>query len=94
MAGYTFENKDIARKAGQKSGKTKKTKQWEELAESIVTIHAERFNKVLTDLPDEDFVKIYKDILNYFKPKMQHVTQEGEQKVIEPITFVVKKDDV
>jgi len=89
MPGNSFKDKELARKAGQSKGKHKKTKEWEALAESIVTTHAERFNTVLKDLPDEDFVKIYKDILNYFKPKMQHVTQESEEKQVGPVEIKI-----
>lgn len=90
-----FNNPEIARKAGQKGKPSKhaRTTQWEALAESIVTIHAERFNRVLTTLPDDDFAKIYKDILNYFKPKYSHQVQEQNTTVIRPVHFIVEHRD-
>lgn len=65
-------------KGKPKGTKSTKTKQWEALAEDIVTIHAKRFNIALSNLEDEDFVKIYKDILNYFKPKISYNINKSE----------------
>lgn len=50
--------------------KNEKTKQWEILSEAIVTRHSERFNKVLDQLDDLEFIKAYTSILAYFKPKL------------------------
>lgn len=72
-------------KGKPKGIKNARTKQWEALAEDIVTIHAERFNKSLANLEDEDFVKIYKDILNYFKPKISYNINKSED---EPLTRI------
>ena len=87
-----FSDKALASAAGKKSSnrgeKHARTTQWEALAESIVTIHADRFNRVLTTLPDDDFAKIYKDILNYFKPKYSHQVQEQNTTVIRPVHFI------
>ena len=94
MPGNSFKDKELARRAGQKSGKAKKTKQWEELAESIITTHAATFNSIMTEMGDTDkemFVKIYKDILNYFKPKISYNINQEEKPAIESIKFVVKK---
>lgn len=60
--------------------KNRKTEQWEVLAESIVTTHAKRFNDVLNNLGDEDFAKIYTQILGYFKPKISHNIVENTEK--------------
>ena len=90
----------IAAKAGAKSkpGKHIRTKQWEALSDKFCGEFADDVINYLEDLRNSKdpkdkalFFEHYKSLLNYFKPKMQHVTQESEQKVIEPITFVVKK---
>ena len=41
-----FENKDTAKKAGQKSrrGKSEKTKEWDALSDAITEKHAKKFN--------------------------------------------------
>jgi len=89
MSGNSFKNRELASEAGKKSkpGKHEKTKQWEALAESIVTIHAARFNSVLSKLPDEDFAKVYTIVLNYFKPKQQttQLNIESERPIIQLI---------
>ena len=65
--------------------KNKKTGQWEKLSESIVTTHAERFNRVLEESSDEDFAKLFKDVLNYFKPRINHNINEAKQH--QPINY-------
>jgi hypothetical protein len=86
---YNFKDKKKASEAGQKGkpGKHEKTKQWEALAESIVNIHAARFNEVLTKLPDKDFANVYIIVLNYFKPKQQttQLNIESERPIIQLI---------
>ena len=74
-----FEDRELASKAGKSHGQQAKTKQWLELHESIVTTHAKRFNQVLTDLPDDEFAKLFKDILNYFKPKINYNINETKE---------------
>ena len=81
----TFADREKAAAAGRKSkpGKQKRIKQWEQLAESIVTEHADRFNRVLRNLNDEDFADQYVKVLNYFKPRINHNVNEnlGEIKI-------------
>ena len=91
MSGFT--NKEVARAAGKKGkpGKHKRTQEWEQLGEFITDAGAERFKKIMLQSDNETFTEMYLKALNYFKPKMQHVTQESEQKIIEPIEFIVKK---
>lgn len=54
-----------------KGSKNERTEQWENLAEAIVTKHADRFNAALDKLDDKDFISSYIQVLNYFKPKYQ-----------------------
>ncbi len=69
--------------------KNERTKQWEMLSQDFTGRHTERFNKILDNLPDEDFAKAYILILGYFKPKLaaskievgQRLTMQ-EQKVM------------
>lgn len=65
-------------KEASKKGKHQKTKQWEELAESIVTTHTARFNDILTDCEDKVFLEQYLKILEYFKPKLNRSEITGE----------------
>jgi hypothetical protein len=84
MAGYSDRNPDGTLKSGHKGLKpkgaiSKKTEQWNELAESITTVHTERFNAVLGTMEDKDFLEIYLKVLEYFKPKLSRseVKQEN-----------------
>lgn len=58
-----------------------KTRQWEALGDSIATTHTERFNKILASSKDEQFVSLYLQTLEYFKPKLgrtEHTGKDGE----------------
>lgn len=62
--------------------KSEKTIQWELLGEAIVNKHTERFNRVLGELEDTDFMDQYLKVLEYFKPKLNRseLKHEGEIK--------------
>jgi len=45
-------------------------KNWKELKVAIDEEHAVRFNNVLNDLPDREFVRVYLKALEFFKPKV------------------------
>ena len=67
--------------AGKPKGtKSAKTKQWEELGAKIIGESAERFMSVLDNLDDENFMRNYLMILEYFKPKQQRTEIKGELK--------------
>lgn len=89
MPGNTFENREIARKAGAKGkrGKSKKTKEWDALKEAILNKHTLRFNKILDQLEPEDFVKTYLEILKYFRPRLQSITVEPAEPEPEPSPY-------
>ena len=62
-----------------KGSKTERTKQWDELHESIISGHADAFNKIMADFSESDphaFVTHYTRILEYFKPKYSRVEQK------------------
>jgi len=67
--------------------KAEKTKAWEALGESIVTIHAERFNSILHSSDDENFQRYFTMILEYFKPKQARTEVTGEIDSKVTITF-------
>jgi len=53
-----------------KGVKNKNTLAWEGLRDSIVNVHTERFNTILTELEPDKFIDTYLKILEYFKPKL------------------------
>lgn len=61
-----------------KGAKGKKNMEWEALGESIVTLHAERFNNILATAEDDVFLRHYVNVLEFFKPKLNRTTHEGE----------------
>ncbi len=73
MKGFQKGNKEAAKK-----GRHEKTKQWETLAESIVTTHTERFNSILETCDDKTFLMHFSSILEYFKPKLARTEITGE----------------
>lgn len=79
-------------KSGNPNGKpagilSEKTKQWNELKDSIVTIHAERFNSILATLEDEKFIDSYVKILEYFQPKLARTESKTEITTDKSITL-------
>ena len=62
--------------------KSERTKQWEELGESLLTRHSGRANQILETCDDEMFMENYSKLLNYFKPQLARqnidVTTGGE----------------
>lgn len=42
-------------------------KNWSELESAMETAHTERFNKVLNELPDREFVRVYIKVLPFFR---------------------------
>jgi hypothetical protein len=95
MPRHEFSSADAA-KAGAMSrkGKHAKSAQWEALHESIITVHAERFNRVLVDMDDELFAKTFKDILNYFKPRIVHNINQSTAPTEIVIQNISKKYDL
>jgi hypothetical protein len=72
-----------------KKGAHQKTKQWEALGESIMTVHTDRFNSILETSTDQVFLDNYMKILEYFKPKLARTETDltsGGEKISVPIT--------
>jgi hypothetical protein len=70
--------------SGNPNGKPKgalssKTKMWEALGEYVVTQGAERAMAALHAMDDEEFLKNYLTMLEYFKPKQARVTHAGDE---------------
>jgi len=66
--------------------KSERTKQWEELADTITGLHANRFNRILKNFMEsgdpeleEKGCSLYLQALEYFKPKQARVTHAGDQ---------------
>jgi len=86
---------EAQRKGGKNSkpGKHARTKQWELLGEHIATTHANRFNNILTRLDDEEFVKAYGMILNYFKPRLQSTQMQAKIESVSEVEIHLKSPE-
>lgn len=75
---YSFQDSDRARKAGMKSrrGKAKRSEEWLLLRDAILNKHTKKFNKILAGLEGKEFLKIYLEILKYFKPRLSNIEVE------------------
>ena len=101
-----FEDRELARRAGRKSGKpiSKKRKEWEEMGATLVGTWTDYIteygNKLIENGNFEEFYPLYKDMVNYFKPRLAstQVKQETETKftlsdeqIIEQIRIIIKR---
>jgi len=55
-------------------------KTWKGLKIGMDNEHAERFNRILTELPDREFVRVYLKALEFVKPKIIRTTGERNTK--------------
>jgi len=86
--------------------KNERTAQWDALAESIVGIHADNFNKIMdadfvdaTEHEDEEimmnarsrYTNNYIKIMEFFKPKQARTTIMGDNEAA-PVQIIVKSN--
>jgi hypothetical protein len=78
--------------ARKKGSKNQKTLDWEAFGRELIDGGLPRLQKILMTCDDDDFVRIYIPMLEYFKPKLKRIENsqgEGDQKTI----IEVKWDD-
>ena len=86
-----FKKGSSGNKEGRPTGsKNTKTIEWEQLKESILSTHTDRFNKILTNIDDKGFIDAYLKTIQYFKPrlkfsKIEDVTSKKEIADLFPI---------
>lgn len=66
--------------------KNERSAQWDALAESITSVHAKRFNEIMSEMlnsrdPEEreKGAELFLKTVEYFKPKQARVTHTGDQ---------------
>ena len=72
-----------------KGAVSEKTKQWNVLQESVVSTHTDRFNEILSNSNDETFVKLYLEVLKYFKPQLQRTELKAEVSAKDEQLFII-----
>lgn len=68
------------RKTGgrQPGSKNRKTLEWEALGQAVIAKHTARFNRILGSAKDDQFVGLYLQTLEYFKPKLGRTEHTGK----------------
>ncbi|MDH5570377.1 MAG: hypothetical protein OEY89_01350 [Gammaproteobacteria bacterium] len=61
-----------------KGAKGKRQQEWEQLGEFLTETGAQRVKAYMESLNDKEFFEKYKDLLNYFKPKMQSTSIDAK----------------
>jgi hypothetical protein len=81
-----FKKGESGNPAGRPVGAvSEKLKMWESLGNYVVTQGAERAMHVLSTMDDEEYLKHYLTMLEFFKPKQARVTHAGDAK--EPVVI-------
>lgn len=68
-----------------------KTRQWEVLGEAITSQHTGRFNEILSRANDLQFVSMYLQVLEYFKPKQARTEMTGKDGEALTVRFIDAK---
>jgi len=67
-----------------------KVKMWNELGEWFVQEGAAKCMRIMNEMEDEEYIKHYTALLEYFKPKQARMTMAGDSKA--PVIIQVHSD--
>lgn len=67
-----------------------KVKMWNELGEWFVSQGAAKCMRIMNEMEDEEYIKHYTALLEYFKPKQARITHSGDEKA--PVIIQVHSD--
>jgi hypothetical protein len=67
-----------------------KVRMWNELGEWFVQEGAAKCMRIMNDMEDEEYIKHYTALLEYFKPKQARVTHAGDSRA--PVVITVHGD--
>lgn len=67
-----------------------KVRMWNELGEWFVQEGAAKCMRIMNDMEDEEYIKHYTALLEYFKPKQARITHSGDEKA--PVIIHVHSD--
>ena len=67
-----------------------KVRMWNELGEWFVQEGAAKCMRIMNDMEDEEYIKHYTALHEYFKPKQARITHSGDEKA--PVIIQVHSD--
>jgi DNA-binding Lrp family transcriptional regulator len=67
-----------------------KVRMWNELGEWFVQEGAAKCMRIMNEMEDEEYIKHYTALLEYFKPKQARITHSGDEKA--PVIIHVHSD--
>ena len=67
-----------------------KVRMWNKLGEWFVQEGAAKCMRIMNDMEDEEYIKHYTALLEYFKPKQARITHSGDEKA--PVIIQVHSD--
>lgn len=67
-----------------------KVRMWNELGEWFVQEGAAKCMRIMNEMEDEEYIKHYTALLEYFKPKQARITHAGDTKA--PVVIQVHSD--
>ena len=67
-----------------------KVKMWNDLGDWFVQEGAAKCMRIMNDMEDEEYIKHYTALLEYFKPKQARITHTGDEKA--PVIIQVHSD--
>jgi hypothetical protein len=67
-----------------------KVRMWNDLGDWFIQEGAAKCMRIMNDMEDEEYIKHYTALLEYFKPKQARVTHAGDEKA--PVIIQVHSD--
>jgi DNA-binding Lrp family transcriptional regulator len=67
-----------------------KVRMWNDLGDWFVQEGAAKCMRIMNDMEDEEYIKHYTALLEYFKPKQARITHSGDEKA--PVIIQVHSD--
>ena len=63
----------------------------ETLKHNLQTKHAAKFDRILSTLPDRDFIRVYLKALEFVKPKITRVENDGPKEEEKSMNILIVK---
>jgi hypothetical protein len=73
---------------------SKKAEQWAMLMEAMATGLTERFHEYMLELEPKDYIRVYLELLNYYKPKLSSVDSRNINTNLEALVLQINGDNI